>query len=116
MIYSRWDPATGQFDYFESTERFGLNDDLPIPKMPPPTKLGVPSVECGRPMPRDARRVGSGVLAQGSVVPPAAVQLAASIGSLGQWMGNPWVMLAAGVAAGVAVTSYYYDSHRRRRA
>lgn len=115
MIYSRWDPATGAYDYYESADRIGLNDDLPIPKMPAPTKLGVPSVECGRPLPRGARHIGSGENARGSIVPPATVQLAASLtGTLGPWLGNPWVMLTAGLLVGASAAHYYYSRRGRR--
>lgn len=115
MIYSRWDPATGNYDYYEALDRIGLNDDLPIPALPLATKLGVPSVECGRPLPRGARHIGSGESARGSIVPPASVQLAASLtGTLAPWLGNPWVMLTAGLVVGAGVVHFYYKSRRGR--
>ena len=76
MIYSRWDPTTGLYDYFESSERVGINDDLPVPKMPSaPSPIGVPSVECGREMPPDAVHIGQGEQARGLIAPPPGVAL-----------------------------------------
>ena len=75
MVYSRWDPTTGLYGYYEASDTAGLNDDLPTPKMPAPTRIGVPSVEAGRPLPEDAVLVGRGEGAQGSITPPENVTL-----------------------------------------
>lgn len=68
MIYSRWRPDTGGYDYFESSERYGMGDDLPTPRLFP-GKLGVASTSAGRPIPTGARRIGSGPTAKGVIAP-----------------------------------------------
>ena len=75
MIYSSWSPTTGEYDYYQAADPQGLNDDLPIPRMPAPTELGVPSVEGGRDLPGGAKHAGSGELARGLITHPAKVQL-----------------------------------------
>lgn len=80
MIFSRWDAGAGRYDYFEAPGAVGLNDDLPVPRMPAEVGgIGVPSVECGRPLPRTARYVGHGEFAEGLVAKPEYVELGASI-------------------------------------
>lgn len=69
MIYSEWDPVSGGYTYFEAAFAPNMNDDLPTPDLPHGTSLGVPSVEAGRPLPGDAREVGTGDLARGVVTP-----------------------------------------------
>lgn len=69
MIYSRWRPDRGGYDYFESTERRPLGDDLPVPRLLPMGALGVASTDIGRRVPAGARYVGSGELARGSITP-----------------------------------------------
>lgn len=67
--FSRWHPAGG-YDYFEAPGFLvPLGDDLPDPKLPQTTKLGVPSGECGRELPLGAQASGSGELPRGTVVP-----------------------------------------------
>lgn len=68
MIYSRWRPDTGGYDYFQTSDRWGLGDDLPTPRLRA-GKLGVASTSAGRPIPRGARRIGSGPLAKGVIAP-----------------------------------------------
>lgn len=69
MIYSKWQPDTGRYDYYESNERHPLGEDLPTPRLPMGTAIGVPSTEAGRALPLHARRVGSGAEARGVVTP-----------------------------------------------
>lgn len=69
MIYSRWRPDRGGYDYFESAERLGIGDDLPTPTLPGGTHLGVPSTDAGRVPGGALRRVGSGPVARGSILP-----------------------------------------------
>jgi hypothetical protein len=70
MIFSRWRPDTGGYDYFDSpSTRYGLGDDLPVPNLPKTSPLGVASTDIGRSVPSDARLVGSGPLARGMVAP-----------------------------------------------
>lgn len=70
MIYSCFDPQTGHYRYFEDSLLAPVNGDLPVPNYlkSRSTKLGVPSLEAGRPLPRGAKRVGSGLAARGMVV------------------------------------------------
>jgi hypothetical protein len=101
ITYSRWEPSGGYYDYFEADERPGINDDLPVPSLPPATEIGVPSTECGRPLPAGAVHVGAGEWAVGLMAFPAGVeQLGATNGTLGQ---NGWFKLAAAGAVGVGV-------------
>ena len=69
MLYSRWRPDKGGYDYFESDERFGLADDLPVPAPSGGTEIGAPLTEAGR-QPRGAlRQAGSGAFAKGTILP-----------------------------------------------
>lgn len=69
MIYSRWRPDTGGYDYFETDERYALADDLPTPGFFGGSPIGVASVLCGRKIPANARPVGSGKVARGVIAP-----------------------------------------------
>lgn len=96
MIYSRWRPDSGGYDYFLSAERYGIGDDLPTPVLSA-GKMGVASTSSGRPIPPGSRYIGTGPLARGVIAPMdtsglsmAGVTL--SIGGFG--------MLAVGVLVG----------------
>ena len=67
MIFSRW-KADGGYDYFATTARRALGTDLPVPRLPQSSPIGVASTDIGRPMPQGARYIGSGELARGQVV------------------------------------------------
>ena len=70
MIFSRWRPDRGGYDYFDSpSTRYGLGDDLPVPVLRNTTDIGVASTDIGRPMPSDAVPVGSGPMAKGMIAP-----------------------------------------------
>lgn len=73
MIFSRWQPTTGGYDYYDSpSTRFGLGDDLPVPRFQTMNVLGLKigcSTDIGRPVPADAVKMGSGTLARGMVAP-----------------------------------------------
>jgi hypothetical protein len=69
VIYSKWIPDTGGYAYYESSERRGLGDDLPVPRLTDTTAIGVASTDIGRAMPLGAKIVGYGPLAMGSVAP-----------------------------------------------
>ncbi len=70
MIFSRFRPDTGGYDYFDSpSTRFGLGDDLPVPRLPQTHALGVCSTDIGRALPLDARPIGSGPIARGMIAP-----------------------------------------------
>jgi hypothetical protein len=68
LIYSRF-RGDGGYDYFETPERRGLGDDLPVPRLPVASALGVPSTEAGRPMPASAKFIGRGKFAKGVIAP-----------------------------------------------
>lgn len=70
MIYSKWRPDSGGYDYFDAaSEKRGLGDDLPTPRLTAIGGLGVASTSAGRPMPAGARFVGSGAIARGLIAP-----------------------------------------------
>lgn len=70
MIYSCFDQPSGLYRYFEDNRQIPVNGDLPVPSYlsSRATKLGVPSMEAGRPLPSDAREIGNGLQARGMVV------------------------------------------------
>lgn len=67
MIYSKWLPDKGGYAYYETTERRGLGDDLPTPRLSQASDLGVASTDAGRPLPLGAKLVGYGPVARGCV-------------------------------------------------
>lgn len=69
MIYSKWLPDRGGYAYYETSDRHGLSDDLPTPRLRATSAIGVASTEIGRSLPMGAKAVGSGQLARGSVTP-----------------------------------------------
>lgn len=69
MIYSRWRPDLGGYDYFQTPRRLGLGDDPPVPSLPRGTDIGVPSTDIGRSAGAGLRHVGSGATARGSILP-----------------------------------------------
>ncbi len=69
MRYSKWLPDRGGYAYYETPERRGLGDDLPVPQLTATSEIGVASTEIGRAMPLGAKFVGYGQLAQGCVAP-----------------------------------------------
>jgi hypothetical protein len=69
LIYSQWLPDRGGYAHYETSERRGLGDDLPTPRLHQVSAIGVASTDIGRPLPLGAKIVGYGPLAQGSVVP-----------------------------------------------
>ncbi len=99
MIFSRWRPDTGGYDYFDSpSTRYGLGDDLPVPRLPNSSRLGAASTDSGRPLPLDARHVGSGPLPRGMVT----VMDKSSLSGLGIDLSSPGIQVGAFVvAAGV---------------
>lgn len=105
MMFSRWDPNSGEYDYFQAAgELAALNDDLPIPKMPPPVsglgkQIGNPSTECGRPLPAGATHVGTGEFAEGHVTPPVGVKLSGTNGA------PSWRMDVVSFGIGVAAVA-----------
>lgn len=95
MIYSRWRPDTGGYDYFETSERYGLSDDLPVPRLGGGSAIGVPSVDAGRQIPAGARFIGSGKFAKGVIAPVSR----AGLSGTGDLASNAAWVLAALAAA-----------------
>lgn len=77
MIYSRWNPSKGGYDYFNAKQEkdIPLANDLPVPVLPRGTDIGVASVEAGRPIPAGAEPAGSGAGAVGLIAPIARTAL-----------------------------------------
>lgn len=77
MIFSRWQPDTGGYDYFDSpSTRIGLGDDLPVPSFQTMRVLGLDigcSTDIGRPLPAGSTKIGSGPIARGMVSPMGKV-------------------------------------------
>lgn len=101
IIYSRWDPSSGDYDYFETDQRPGINDDLPVPQLPAATQLGVPSTDCGRQLPPGAVHVGSGELAVGMMAFPADVDHLGATGTV--LSGSGWLTFLGAGALGVGL-------------
>jgi len=111
MLYSRWIPD-GQYEVYDAPDEVrGLGDDLPTPHLPAAEKFGVPSTECGRPLPSGARLVGVANVPRGLVAPMAVGALSGGTTSpasngVGRW-------IALGMLAGVAL--YVVTVPRGRR-
>jgi len=103
VIYSRWRPDGG-YDYYETPERRGLGDDLPVPRLRAVGPIGVPSTDAGRPLPSDARVVGRGALARGSIAPldRGGLSLGTLTGSV-----SDLAILAAAALAGFVVRGLF---------
>jgi hypothetical protein len=108
MIYSRWKPDTGGYEYLEVPGGHNINDDLPTPELRPATKIGVPSIEAGRPVPAGAQVIGEGDEAVGVIAPvdPARiVRRTRSLAGLDVGSSSTVLWVAAGVT-GVALLWY----------
>ena len=55
MIYSKWIPDRGGSAYYETSERRGLGDDLPVPQLRNTSGIGVASTDIGRALPLGAK-------------------------------------------------------------
>jgi hypothetical protein len=109
VIYSRWRPDKGGYDYFESGERFGLGDDLPTPKLPGGSSIGVSSLTAGR-MPNNGtlKPVGSGPSARGMIMPTSRDGLE----GLGVFSNtSTWSLVALAALAG-ALIGRFIDKRR----
>lgn len=97
--FSQWQPGGGYRYYQVSGYFVPLGDDFPNPALPHATKLGVPSIECGRELPAAARASGEGELAEGVIVPMSTSRL----GQLLPTASTPlvWALVGAG-AMGLA--------------
>lgn len=65
MMYSVWNPSTRRYDYYESSR--GTPEHAPAPRHLRAQGMGATPDESGWPVPRDARRVGSGEEARGRI-------------------------------------------------
>jgi hypothetical protein len=70
MIYSCFDQNSGLYRYFQDNTQIPVNGDLPVPNYLKgrATKLGVPALEAGRPLPPHAKAIGTGLQARGMIV------------------------------------------------
>lgn len=103
MIYSRWRPDRGGYDYFESSERIGIANDMPVPTSGGGTNLGVASVTVGRRPSGPVRYIGSGALARGAIMPTDTTGLS----GLDLFSKLPsWAWLAVGGALGWALSRW----------
>jgi hypothetical protein len=109
MIYSRWRPDKGGYDYFETSERYGLGDDLPVPKLSASSAIGVASVDAGRVPPTHARFVGSGRYAKGMIMPTSRAGLSGT-----SILDDNRVFVIGLVVVGVA--GYWYGRRLRGKA
>ena len=105
MMYSRWRPTIGGYDYFKSGEReIPLGNDLPIPSLPRGTKIGVASVEAGRDIPAGAQPAGSGALAVGLIAPTKKAGFLSGLGVLAtSTIPSSYLWLATGIVSGWAI-------------
>jgi len=102
MIYSAWRPDRGGYDYYESAERVGMGDDLPVPQLTPVSAIGVPSTDVGRTPRGELRTAGSGPLPRGMVLPLSRDGLS----GIDVATGAPLVLAAiAGLIAGYLIGS-----------
>lgn len=95
MIYSRWRPETGGYDYYEAGPGVPLGNDLPKPSLGIGSAIGVSSVDIGRKMPLGARPVGSGKEARGMVTPVSGTS---SLGALALSIGFGEIAMVVGGA------------------
>jgi hypothetical protein len=104
--YSRWDPATGGWTYYDAPSALpNLNDDLPTPDLVPASRIGVPSIEAGRPIPAGATRIGEGETAQGMIAPVESSRLVTRTGPLGAVaFAIDWRWLGVGLVLGALIT------------
>lgn len=108
MIYSRWRPDTGGYDYFETAERYALADDLPTPPILGASAIGISSLKCGRPIPSAARPIGSGRFAKGVIAPISRTGLSGD----GVLAGIPSWARYAGLAAAAALAGFFWWRER----
>lgn len=106
MIYSRWRADGSGYDYFETPERRGLGDDLPVPYLPSSSPLGVASTDIGRALPANARPLGSGKLPRGMIAPLSRAGLSGVPDAV-----NVGVLLLAAAALLIIADSWF---HQRR--
>jgi hypothetical protein len=73
VIYSVWQPDGG-YQYFSSSDRFGIGNDLPEPDLPPEINgIGVPAQDAGRAVPSGGVPAGTGRKPKGVIAPTARI-------------------------------------------
>ena len=108
VSFSQWRPDGG-YDYYESDKFVApLGDDLPNPRLPAPTEIGVPSVEVGHPLPRGARHTGEGETPIGIIAPMDTSRLNMVLPA--QLSPLTWIALGAGL---VGVAWLFHARSRR---
>lgn len=115
MVFSCFDAGTGLYDYYQSEKTtFPINADLPMPSLPAHTNdIGVPAIEASRPLPSDAKKIGSGWHARGIVSSCKRGSLS-GLGSLGIFDGQPtWYLWATAGAVGLGAYGVYVLLRRR---
>jgi hypothetical protein len=98
VIYSRWRPDKGGYDYYKSAERRGFGDDLPNPKLGTSfNAIGVASVDCGRKPEGRLVPAGSGTQARGMMMPVSRKGLSGVpvVDTMG-----PWLLVGIALAVG----------------
>lgn len=102
MFYSCFDPKRAVYDYFEDEGgAIAINGDLPVPRLPSATQLGVAAIEIGRPLPPTARPAGEGWHARGQIVQCGRGPLGAipSASAAWDWVASGgWKWIAGGLA------------------
>lgn len=106
MIYSCFDDARGVYRYFQDGDNRPINADLPVPSFRSRTKIGVPAIEAGRPLPSAAQPIGEGWHARGMVVRCGSASSFSGLGAMpsSQVM---WPLGAAGVGAAAGAMLYH---------
>lgn len=96
MIYSRFRPDSGLYDYFQSPERVGLGDDLSVPRLSSESPIGVASTDIGRSAPGPLTFLGQGHYGRGQILPLARLGLSGAL--LPSF--PPFIWLGLGVLVG----------------
>lgn len=107
-MYSKWRPDTGGYDYFESSERVGLGDDLPVPSLPMAGPIGVPSTDIGRAARGELTPKGNGPVAMGAVMPVSRDGLSGTFSVLSAL---PWWALGMLAAGTLGFIAYEFRRH-----
>lgn len=112
MIYSCFNEKAGHYEYFSDDRGHPMNGDLPVPDLHGKFagKVGVPAKDAGRPLPRDAKRTGTGWQARGMIVQcnNSSVRSLAGFGAEGSVN-----YTRVGFVAGGAVLGAWYEIQRK---
>lgn len=101
MIYSKWRPVDGKYDYYEAGGAIGLGDDMPLPPSPiMRSPIGVASVAIGRTPKGMRKHVGIGEMPLGSIMPTNQTSLGVTIDKSTVFVG---LLVFGAFAAGYAM-------------